>query len=162
MAYQRFLVSCVYCHRAVALVPRIGEPELLHLQAHRAVCRPRAALGPSPGVEATLRHFRVASADPDDEPRREDSTSQETTKEAPTPAEREYLDLKELKVYSGSSIRKLRALLRDLANPIPSISLGRMIRVYKPAFDAWMANHQTVDLKRVLDEVRSARRKVTS
>jgi len=101
-------------------------------------------------------------ADPDDEPRREDSTSQETTKETPTPAEREYLDLKELKVYSGISIRKLRALLRDPANPIPSISLGRMIRVYKPAFDAWMANHQTVDLKRVLDEVRSARRKVTS
>jgi hypothetical protein len=98
-----------------------------------------------------------------DEPRRGDSIpSPETTRETPTPPEREYLDLKELKVYSGISIRKLRALLRDPANPIPSISLGRMIRVYKPAFDAWMANHQTVDLKRVLDEVRSARRKVTS
>jgi hypothetical protein len=100
--------------------------------------------------------------EPDDPGRGDSIPSPETTKKTPTPAEREYLDLKELKVYSGISIRKLRALLRDPANPIPSISLGRMIRVYKPAFDAWMANHHTVDLKRVLDEVRSARRKVTS
>jgi hypothetical protein len=100
--------------------------------------------------------------EPDDPGRGDSIPSPETTKETPTPAEREYLDLKELKVYSGISIRKLRAFLRDPANPIPSISLGRMIRVYKPAFDTWMANHQTVDLKRVLDEVRSARRKVTS
>ncbi len=100
--------------------------------------------------------------EPDDPSRGACIPSPETTKETPTPAEREYLDLKELKVYSGISIRKLRALLRDPANPIPSISLGRMIRVYRPAFDAWMANHQTMDLKRVLDEVRSARRKVTS
>ena len=55
---RRFLVSCVYCHRLIML-ERISEPELTLLREHVLHVVPTSCPGPSPGVEATLRHFRV-------------------------------------------------------------------------------------------------------
>jgi hypothetical protein len=62
---RRFLVSCLHCHRLVMLVGRIGGAERTQLVAHLLVCRPETVVGPSPGVEATLRQFRV---EPEREP----------------------------------------------------------------------------------------------
>ncbi len=68
MAGRRFLVSCTHCKRTVVIVSRVTGAELDRLQAHLLACRPSEVIGPYPGVEATLRHFRVASTDPDDQP----------------------------------------------------------------------------------------------
>ncbi len=40
-------------------------PELTRLREHVLRCRPDELPGPSPGVEATLRHFRVEQGPPD-------------------------------------------------------------------------------------------------
>ena len=56
---RRFLVSCVHCLRVMMLVDRIADPELSRLRQHLLDCHPDTIVGPSPGIEATLRHFRV-------------------------------------------------------------------------------------------------------
>ena len=44
------------------LVERIREDELSRLRQHVMDCQPDNVLGPSPGIEAILRHFRVEPA----------------------------------------------------------------------------------------------------
>ncbi len=68
MAGRRFVVSCTHCKWIIVVVARIGDAELDQLRVHLLACRPSEVIGPYPGVEATLRHFRVEPADPDDEP----------------------------------------------------------------------------------------------
>ena len=68
MTARQFLISCVYCHHSVALVPRIGDAELLSLHAHLSTCRRDMVRSQSLGMEETLKHFRVTPADPDTEP----------------------------------------------------------------------------------------------
>jgi excisionase family DNA binding protein len=52
----------------------------------------------------------------------------------------EYLPLKELAVYSGLSVRTLRAYLRDPAAPLPYFQpAGGKLLVKRSDFDAWMA-----------------------
>ncbi len=70
MAGRRFVVSCTHCRRVVASAARIGTDELERLRVHLLVCCPDqiVRLVQSLGVEAMLRHFRVASTDPDDNP----------------------------------------------------------------------------------------------
>lgn len=61
--------------------------------------------------------------------------------------EKEYLKVAELSDYSGISQRTLRTLLSDPVNPIPFYrvgSAGRIVRIKKSEFDAWM-NTQRVD-----------------
>jgi len=65
MAGRRFVVTCTHCKRTVVIVSRVTGAELDRLQAHLLACCPS---GPYPGVEATLRHFRVTSTDPDKSP----------------------------------------------------------------------------------------------
>ena len=55
----KFLVSCRACQRPIMLVARINDPELTELRAHLRTSHPTVQLAPSPGVEETLRHFRV-------------------------------------------------------------------------------------------------------
>ncbi len=68
MAGRRFVVSCTHCKRIIVVVARIGDAELDHLHVHLLTCCPREVIGFSPGVEATLRHFRVEPTDPDEPP----------------------------------------------------------------------------------------------
>lgn len=56
---RRFLVSCVHCLRPVMLVDRIRDPELSRLRQHVVDCHLDKMATLSPGIEATLRHFRV-------------------------------------------------------------------------------------------------------
>ena len=58
-AMVKFLVSCRACQRPIMLVARISDPELAELREHLRTSHPAMQLPPSPGVEATLRHFRV-------------------------------------------------------------------------------------------------------
>lgn len=50
-----------------------------------------------------------------------------------------YLSIRALAQYSGFSVRKLRAWLRDPVNPLPHYRLDRAIRVRRSDFDAWIA-----------------------
>ena len=68
MAGRRFVVSCTQCRRIVVIAAQVADAELNQLHAHLLGCCPSKVIGPSPGVEATLRHFRVEPTDPDDEP----------------------------------------------------------------------------------------------
>ena len=68
MAGRRFVVSCTHCRRIIVGVARIGDAELDQLRVHLLACRPSEVIGPYPGVEATLRHFRVEPTDPDEPP----------------------------------------------------------------------------------------------
>ena len=62
------MVSCTHCKRTVVIVSRVTGAELYQLRAHLLDCFPSEVIGPYPGVEATLRHFRVTSTDPDEPP----------------------------------------------------------------------------------------------
>ncbi len=64
MTASRFLVSCLYCDRPVAVVARIGDPEVLGLQNHLFACRPDRIRSGVPGLAETLRHFRVRRTEP--------------------------------------------------------------------------------------------------
>ena len=55
----KFLVSCRACQRPIMLVGRISDPELAELREHLRTAHPATQLPRSPGVEETLRHFRV-------------------------------------------------------------------------------------------------------
>ncbi len=68
MPGRRFVVTCTHCKRTVVIASRVTGAELDRLQAHLLACCPSEVVGPYPGVEATLRHFRVTSTDPDESP----------------------------------------------------------------------------------------------
>ena len=55
----KFLVSGRACQRPIMLVARISDTELAELREHLRTSHPAVQLTPSPGVEETLRHFRV-------------------------------------------------------------------------------------------------------
>jgi hypothetical protein len=59
--------------------------------------------------------------------------------------------------YAEISPRKLRGLLAG-PDPLPAARIGRLIRIHRPALDAWMLRRtaaNAVDL--VLEELRSSR-----
>ncbi len=70
MAGQRFAVTCLHCHRLLMVVARTGTLELERLRVHLLGCCPEQIMDliGLVGVEATLRHFRVAPTDPDERP----------------------------------------------------------------------------------------------
>ena len=68
MADRRFVVSCQHCKRVVMAVTLVGAEELDRLSAHLLACCPSEMVGPSPGVEATMRHYHVAPTTPEASP----------------------------------------------------------------------------------------------
>jgi len=64
MAGRRFVVSCLHCKRVVMVAAQVGGEELDRLRAHLLSCCPNEMIGPSPRVEALMRHFRVAPTTP--------------------------------------------------------------------------------------------------
>ena len=58
-AMVKFLVSCRACQRPIMLVARIDNLELAELREHLRTSHPAMQLPSSPGVEETLRYFRV-------------------------------------------------------------------------------------------------------
>ena len=67
MAGRRFVVSCTHCKRIV-IVTRIAEADAERLRMHLRACYPGEVVCLPPGVEATLRHFRIKATDPGAEP----------------------------------------------------------------------------------------------
>ena len=59
MAGRRFLVSCVHCLHPILLVERIRDDELSRLRQHVLEQHPDKVHEPRPGIDATLRHYRV-------------------------------------------------------------------------------------------------------
>ncbi len=68
MADRRFVVSCLHCKRVVMVVAQVGGEELDRLRSHLLTCCPNDMIGPSPSVEAVMRHFRVAPPTPEPPP----------------------------------------------------------------------------------------------
>ena len=71
-----------------------------------------------------------------------------------------YLTVAALSVYLSLSESTIRGLMKG-PDPLPSFTVGRSRRFYRPAVDTWMARRagasQAVDT--VLDELRAGRRK---
>jgi excisionase family DNA binding protein len=60
---------------------------------------------------------------------------------------KEYFSVAELSGYCGISERTLRTLLNDPVNPIPHFRIGaagRIIRIKRAEFDAWMDSQRAV------------------
>jgi len=58
-----------------------------------------------------------------------------------------YFSIAELSGYCGISQRTLRTLLNDPVNPIPHFRIGaagRIIRIKRAEFDAWMDSQRAV------------------
>src|SRR5262249_49906078 len=53
-----------------------------------------------------------------------------------------FLDLRALAGYSSLSVRKLRDLLDDAHNPLPSYRVGGKLLVRRSEFDAWIAGYR--------------------
>jgi hypothetical protein len=53
-----------------------------------------------------------------------------------------FLSLKALVGYSGLSMRKLRAYLKDPIRPLPHYRVGGKILVRRLEFDAWIATYR--------------------
>ena len=70
-----------------------------------------------------------------------------------------YFDIASLAAYLTLSESTIRGLMKE-PDPLPSFTVGRSRRFYRPAVDAWMARRvgasQAVDA--VLEELRSTRR----
>ena len=70
-----------------------------------------------------------------------------------------YFDIAALSAYLSLSESTIRGLMKE-PDPLPSFTVGRSRRFYRPAVDAWMVRKagasQGVDA--VLDEIRSSRR----
>jgi len=129
-----------------------------------------SSVGPPPDRQAgipaddgrQLRRFPRALrlddllADPDDEPRREDSPTQETSKETP-PSERELLTIKQLVAYSTLSERTLRGYVHRLVQPLPHYQVDKKILVRRSTFDEWLAQFRHGDrgdeIAQVVDEI---------
>ncbi len=73
-----------------------------------------------------------------------------------------YFNIAALSAYLSLSESTIRALMKG-PDPLPSFTVGRSRRFYRPAVDAWMARQaaksqataQAVDA--ILDELRSSR-----
>lgn len=68
----------------------------------------------------------------------------------------EYMSLQTLASYSEISVNKLRMLLKG-PRPIPCLRLGRILRVQRSVFDAWMRAHAAPSVDSVLDDLRADR-----
>jgi len=67
-----------------------------------------------------------------------------------------YLKLKDLSVYSGISIRRLRDFIKDPEHSLPCFRMEGMILVRRCEFDSWMEQHFRLrkrDLEQIVDEV---------
>ena len=67
-----------------------------------------------------------------------------------------YMKLKDLSIYSGISVRKLRDLIKDLVNPLPCFRMDGVILVKKSEFDIWMERNFRLrqrDIDQIVDEV---------
>lgn len=67
-----------------------------------------------------------------------------------------YLKLKDLSVYSGMSIRRLRDFIKDPEHSLPCFRMEGMILVRRCEFDSWMEQHFRLrkrDLDQIVDEV---------
>ena len=67
-----------------------------------------------------------------------------------------FLSLKALSVYSGLSVRTLRAYLADPAHPLPCYRVGGKILVRQGEFDTWIAAYRTtgrVDVDTIVGDV---------
>ncbi len=68
-----------------------------------------------------------------------------------------YLSLRDLSTYSGISVRKLRAHLKDPTHPLPCFRVGGgKLLVRRSDFDAWMVRFRTIgdaDLDAMVHEV---------
>ncbi len=83
-------------------------------------------------------------------------------KEAPIPAGREYLGIKELAAYAGISVRKLRTLKDDPLHPLPYYRIGGRLYFRRGEFDSWSAKYRRLgsqDLNRLMTELFPIRRK---
>lgn len=72
-----------------------------------------------------------------------------------------YMNLRTLSAYSGLSVRKLRAVLKDATHPLPHYRLGNAgkVLVRQSAFDAWMTHYRVEGdgaLTALVDEVLDA------
>ncbi len=69
----------------------------------------------------------------------------------------EWLTIASAAAYAEISQRHLRNLARQPG--FPMVRIGRLVRVHRPAFDAWMARQGAVGhaVDQVLAEVRSRR-----
>ncbi len=92
-----------------------------------------------------------------EEPHRGSTIRQERIpKEAPIPAGREYLGLRELAAYSGLSVRKLREHLNDPSHPLPCRRIGGKILVRRVEYDTWAARYRQMgrsDVDRIVSDV---------
>jgi excisionase family DNA binding protein len=76
--------------------------------------------------------------------------------EAPTWPQ--YLDVATLARYTSLSEGTIRGLMKG-PNPLPSFTVGRSRRFYRPAVDAWMARRAPgAGMDALLDEIRATRR----
>jgi excisionase family DNA binding protein len=67
-----------------------------------------------------------------------------------------FLSLKALADYSGLSVRKLRAYLKDSLRPLPYYRVGGKILVRRSEFDTWIATYRQVgdsEVERIVAEV---------
>jgi len=67
-----------------------------------------------------------------------------------------YLKLKDLSVYSGMSIRRLRDFIKDPEHPLPCFRMEGMILVRQSEFNSWMERNfrlREKDIDQIVDEV---------
>jgi excisionase family DNA binding protein len=67
-----------------------------------------------------------------------------------------FLSLTALAGYSGLSVRKLRAYLKNPLRPLPHYRVGGKILVRRSEFDAWIAAYRQggdADVERIAGEV---------
>src|SRR5262245_3122589 len=67
-----------------------------------------------------------------------------------------FFDLRALSAYSSISVRKLRDLLEDPRNPLPSYKVDGKLLVRRSEFDGWIAGHRRrgrADVDRIVKDV---------
>jgi len=71
-----------------------------------------------------------------------------------------YLDLRRLSRYASISVRRLRDLIKDPAQPLPVFRVGAKILVKRSDFDGWLERHHRPGpgVDDTLAAIRSARR----
>ncbi len=63
-ASMTFAVACSGCSRDLLTTTRIGDPEIVTLEAHLRTCRQSESLGSTPPLGEIMRRIRVAVASP--------------------------------------------------------------------------------------------------
>ena len=59
-----FAVACGGCKGSLLVTARIGDPEIMTLEAHLRTCRQSEPLGSTPPLGEIMRRIRVAVASP--------------------------------------------------------------------------------------------------